>query len=497
MNLNLKIVNNLTRKKEDFRPQVEGEVKFYSCGPTTYDFLHVGNARALVVGDLFNRILRALGYKVTFVRNYTDIDDKIIAKALEQNRDAKEHAELFVKECERDMESLGMIKPDFTPKVTETMDEIIQMIDSLLQKGVAYMVDGEILYHVPLFAEYGKLSKKDLKSLQHGIRVQVEDHKKHPADFVLWKPAKEGEPYWESPWGKGRPGWHIECSAMALKFLGETIDLHHGGVDLIFPHHENEIAQSEVSNGKPFCLHWCHNEFLNFASEKMSKSLGNVITIRKFVEIYGGIVLRQILMSCHYRARLEWSEEVIEKAMNDVERIHQFVIEVDQVRKKYLSHEAVLSNDEIGDLKITIDRMKEDLANDFNVPGALAHFFMLIRKVRREYLGNENLQKKGFPANLDKVLFEILQFIKKTLGCIHENPSQVIAGLQETRRQCKQDSNAPMEVDAETIEKLILDRKYAKEGKNWDLADEIRKKLKVMNVVLQDHPDGSTTWKFE
>jgi cysteinyl-tRNA synthetase len=316
MAMELKIHNNLTRKKEVFKPIEDGKVKFYSCGPTTYDFLHIGNARALVVGDLFHRVLKSFGYDVTFVRNYTDVDDKIIDRAKELHRDPIEHAALFVKECESDMNSLGMMPATHTPKVSETMPEIIKMIEDIIKNGKAYVVDGEVFFNVPAFPTYGKLSKKDLDSLQHGIRVEVDNRKKHPSDFVLWKPAKSGEPAWDSPWGKGRPGWHIECSAMAKKFLGNTLDLHHGGVDLMFPHHENEIAQSEAANNCPFCNNWAHNEFLNFGSEKMSKSLGNVIKIRDFVQKYGGQVLRHILLSVHYRARLEWTDEVLNRALD-------------------------------------------------------------------------------------------------------------------------------------------------------------------------------------
>ena len=232
-----KIYNNLTRKKEVFKTVEPGKVKFYSCGPTTYDFLHIGNARALVVGDLFNRVLKAFGYDVTFVRNYTDVDDKIIDRAAKEGRDAIEHAALFVEECRKDMESLGMKPATHTPKVSETMPEIISMIEDIIKNGMGYVVDGEVFFEVPKFDGYGKLSKKDLDSLQHGVRVEVDSKKRNPSDFVLWKPAKAGEPSWDSPWGKGRPGWHIECSAMAKKFLGPTLDLHHGGVDLMFPHH--------------------------------------------------------------------------------------------------------------------------------------------------------------------------------------------------------------------------------------------------------------------
>ncbi len=473
----IKIHNNLTRKKETFEPIEPGKVKFYSCGPTTYDFLHIGNARALVVGDLFNRVLKAFGYDVTFVRNYTDVDDKIIDRARELKRDALEHAALFVKECEQDMNSLGMMPATHTPKVSETMPEIIEMIQDIIKNGAGYVVDGEVLFHVPSFAEYGKLSKKDLDSLQHGIRVEVDQKKKNPADFVLWKPAKPGEPSWDSPWGKGRPGWHIECSAMAKKFLGKTLDLHHGGVDLMFPHHENEIAQSEAANQCPFCRNWAHNEFLNFGSEKMSMSLGNVVKIRDFVEKYGGQVLRHVLLSVHYRARLEWSDEVIQRALDEVKRIHEFVQECQSMKASSLGE----CDPEI---EKCMDKMFEELSNDFNSAGAMGHYFSFLRYVKgqKDNLSNESLAQ----------VFKTNKFVAQALGLVAENPEMVLHKLKEL----EQDTSSSG-VDAAWIEKLIEERKAAKLEKNWARADEIRKELTAKNIVLKDNPDGSTNWKIQ
>ena len=473
----LKIHNNLSRKKEPFKTIDAGKVKFYSCGPTTYDFLHIGNARALVVGDLFNRVLKAFGYDVTFVRNYTDVDDKIIDRARELKRDPIEHAALFVKECELDMNSLGMMPASHTPKVSETMPEIISMIQDIIKNGSAYVVDGEVFFNVPSFKEYGKLSKKDLDSLQHGIRVEVDNRKKNPADFVLWKPAKEGEPAWDSPWGKGRPGWHIECSAMAKKFLGKTLDLHHGGVDLMFPHHENEIAQSEAANQCPFCNAWAHNEFLNFGSEKMSKSLGNVVKIRDFVNKYGGQVLRHILLSVHYRARLEWSDEVIQRAIDEVKRIHEFALEV-QTDK---TAESTKSDPEIF---ACIDKMLDELSNDFNSAGAMGHFFSFLRYTKGK---KDNLS----PNDMDQIKLT-LKFVSDALGLINIDPQSVLGQL----KKLEQDTSGS-DVDVTWIEKLIEERKEAKTAKNWARADEIRKELTSKNIVLKDNPDGSTSWKIQ
>jgi cysteinyl-tRNA synthetase len=469
----LKIHNNLTRKKEIFTPIEPGRVKFYSCGPTTYDFLHIGNARALVVGDLFNRVLKAFGYDVTFVRNYTDVDDKIIDRANELKRDAIEHAAIFVKECETDMNSLGMFPATHTPKVSETMPEIIGMIQDIIRNGKGYVVEGEVFFNVPAFPSYGKLSKKDLDGLVAGQRVEVDKRKKHPSDFVLWKPAKPGEPAWDSPWGKGRPGWHIECSAMAKKFLGTTLDLHHGGVDLMFPHHENEIAQSEAANECVFCHNWAHNEFLNFGTEKMSKSLGNVIKIRDFVEKYGGQVLRHILLSVHYRARLEWTDEVLNRALDEVKKIHEFALDARsyQARGSYDSP----------DITDCIEKMKEELSNDFNSAGAMGHFFSFMKAARNH--------KDELSADALRKTHDVIIFVQEALGLISLDPEKVLQELQKHEH----DTSATG-VNVSWIEKLIAERKEAKATKNWARADQIRKELTAKHIVLMDHPDGSTTW---
>jgi cysteinyl-tRNA synthetase len=480
LTMEIKLFNNLTRQKEVFKPITPNELKFYSCGPTTYDFLHVGNARALVVGDLIHRIFKSLDYKVTFVRNYTDVDDKIIDRAKQLNVSALTHADRFVKECEADMNSLVMLPATFTPKVSETMPEIIKMIEDLIKNGFGYVVDGEVLYNVPKFSDYGKLSKVKLDSLQHGIRVEVEGHKKHPSDFVLWKPAKPDEVFWESPWGKGRPGWHIECSAMAKKFLGDSIDLHHGGVDLQFPHHENEIAQSEAANSCEFCHHWAHNEFLNFGTEKMSKSLGNVVTIRKFVEQYSGVVLRHLLLAVHYRSKLDWTDEAITKAIGEVERIHEFALLVE-------TQIPIVINDEDETKKITIalSEIKNELANDFNVPGAMGIFFGVIKDFNR-------LSKLGVSKNYIETLNVLIQFMKVATGLIHNHPQKILDELNIARKNM---SGTDSGIEGE-IEKLLADRKEARISKNWARSDEIRNRLNEMGIVVKDNPDGSVTWSY-
>lgn len=493
MSEKIKIFNNLTRSKEIFRPIAEGEVKFYSCGPTTYDFIHVGNARALVIGDLIHRALRAFGYKVTFVRNFTDVDDKIIDRAKERGIDPLIHSSEFVQESQVDIDSLGLLPATHSPKVSETMEEIVAMIQVLLEKGFAYEKNGEVFYNVPKFSSYGKLSKKDLKSLQHGIRVEVDDQKQHPSDFVLWKPSKEGEPAWDSPWGKGRPGWHIECSAMAKKYLGNTIDIHHGGMDLMFPHHENEIAQSESANGVSFANYWCHNEFLNFGKEKMSKSIGNVITIRQFVEKYGGEVLRQILASVHYRSVLEWTEEGVERAINDIERIHKFILSFDFAKE--LNIDSSADDIFLDELKLVIPKMKEELANDFNIPGALAHFFSMIRLVNREFLDeNKNYaKKKKLTHVIINCIEEIISFSRETTGLVHKNPEEVLLKLNNARKNLKQNTK----LNENEIERLIAERKEARTNKDWARADAIRNKFNEAGIELKDNPDGTVSWFYK
>ena len=482
MAIEVKVFNNLTRSKEVLKPLSEGKVNFYSCGPTTYDFLHVGNARALVVGDLIHRILKSLGYEVNFVRNFTDVDDKIIERANELGVDSLEHSAKYVDECIKDMDSLGMEPATYTPKVSETMDEIIAMVQTLVNKGVGYEVNGEVLYHVPSFEGYGKLSKKDLDSLQHGIRVDVDTHKKHPSDFVLWKPAKEGEPSWDSPWGKGRPGWHIECSAMSKKFLGDNFDIHHGGIDLMFPHHENEIAQSEAANGCAFSNNWVHNEFLNFGDTKMSKSLGNVVTIRNFVETYGGKILRQILTSTHYRSVMGWSEEVIDRSICDVERIHEFTLKLTGLKVGDDS-----SN--LEEIKALVPKMKDELANDFNVPGAMSHFFTLIRLVNREY------GDKAPSAETLKAIQEVIDFAKFSTGLVHDNPAEVLKEANAAKKALAGDEACSL--TDQDIDNLIQERKQARADKDWAKADEVRDKLNDAGVEVKDNPDGSYSWSYK
>ncbi|MFZ8932396.1 MAG: cysteine--tRNA ligase [Bacteriovoracaceae bacterium] len=486
----IKIYNNLKRNKELFEPKTP-TVKFYSCGPTTYDFLHVGNARALVVGDLINRSLKALGYDVEFVRNFTDVDDKIIERANELGVAPLDHAQKYVEECLQDMNSLGMLPATKTPKVSETMNEIIQMIEDLMEKGFAYEADGEVFYDVQKFEDYGKLSKQNLESLQHGKRVEVDQRKHHPADFVLWKPAKQGEPSWDSPWGKGRPGWHIECSAMAKKHLGPTIHIHHGGVDLMFPHHENEIAQSEAANGCLFSENWCHNEFLNFGAEKMSKSLGNVITIRSFVETFGGLILRQILLSVHYRSKMDWNQEVIERAFGDMERLYTFAQNINNIKMAKEGND--VPHELIKEAELALENMKEAIADDFNVPSAMSALFKFIRHYNSAKLHEQDAFKEESLTSIHN----LVRFASLATGLItleQKTINEVNSMLKKAKKALHGQDN---KLSDEEIESLIAQRTEAREQKDWSKADEIRDKLKAAKIVVKDNPDGTVSWSYE
>ncbi|MBI3543935.1 MAG: cysteine--tRNA ligase, partial [Deltaproteobacteria bacterium] len=316
------LTNTTTRKREEFKPASPPKVTFYSCGPTVYGPIHIGNARALVVADLMHRWLKHIGYEVNFVRNYTDVDDKIIDRANKDKVDSLVISEKYIEYTDTDMKLLGLQPPTKVVKVTDSMPEIIAIIQKIIARGHAYVVNGEVFFSIESFKGYGKLSHRNVEDLIAGARVEIDSKKKNPMDFSLWKPHKPGEPSWESPWGKGRPGWHIECSAMAGRWLGETLDLHHGGMDLMFPHHENEIAQSEAATGKPFCNHWMHHAFITSGNEKMSKSLGNILPCRDFIEKFGAELLKFIFVSFHFRSELPYTEETLGQSMGELERVY-------------------------------------------------------------------------------------------------------------------------------------------------------------------------------
>lgn len=466
----MKIYNTLTRQKQEFVPIDKNEVKMYSCGPTVYDYFHIGNARPFIVFDTMRRYLEYRGYKVKFVQNFTDIDDKMIKRANEEGITVKELGERFIEEYFKDAQAIGVNKATVHPKATENIDAIINIIKTLEEKGYAYNVDGDVYFSTKKFREYGKLSKQPLEDLEAGARIDVNETKQDAMDFALWKKQKEGEPAWESPWGMGRPGWHIECSAMANKFLGETIDIHSGGQDLIFPHHENEIAQSECANGKPFANYWMHNGYININNKKMSKSLGNFFTVRDILKDYDGEVIRYFMLSAHYRNPINFADTLMEQAKSAVERVYtcldnlEFLLEnggdrpLTDAEKEYSA--------KLDEYKQKfIDAMDDDL----NTAAATSAIFDIV------YASNTALSSENKNAK---------EVVQKTIDLIRELGG--VLGLFQ-----KQESKS---LDAE-IEELIAKRNKAREEKNWAEADAIRDKLKEMNIVLKDTPIG-VQWSY-
>ncbi|HBQ20855.1 MAG: cysteine--tRNA ligase [Deltaproteobacteria bacterium GWA2_38_16] len=484
--MTLLLYNTLTGKKEEFKPLEKNKVKMYVCGPTVYNFIHVGNARPLVFFDVVYRYLQFKGYEVTYVRNITDVDDKIIKRAQEEKKTASEISEIYIKAFEEDTRALNLKAPTYSPKATEYIQEMIQWIQTLIAKGYAYEVQGEVLYSIDKIKFY-KLSKKNTEELWAGARVEVAGHKKNPGDFVLWKPSKPQEPSWESPWGKGRPGWHIECSVMSTKYLGETLDIHGAGRDLIFPHHENEMIQSESYTGKPFVNVWMHNEMLSFGKEKMSKSLGNIITIHEFLEKYPAEVLKFILLSNHYRSLLEFSEQAIFEAIGNLEKIYKTLSAVqerlklksgtqDKIKKEFL--------EAISNFWVKFEKAMDD---DFNTAEALGVIFEVLRRVNRYVSEVEMPGPKG-----RKLLEEFLKTVKKIShiwGLFSEEPTAFLNQLKE--KLIVQSILSKVQ-----IEKLISEREEARKKKDWKRADDIRKELEANKVILEDTSQG-TKWKIQ
>lgn len=466
----MKIYNTLTRKKEEFVPIVEGEVKMYSCGPTVYDYFHIGNARPFIIFDTMRRYLEYQGNKVTFVQNFTDIDDKMIKRANEEGITVKELGERFIAEYFKDAKALGVKEATYHPKATENIDAIIGIIKKLEDNGYAYNVDGNVYFSTKKFDEYGKLSKQPLEDLEAGARIDVNEAKRDVMDFALWKAQKPGEPAWESPWGLGRPGWHIECSAMANKYLGETIDIHSGGQDLIFPHHENEIAQSECANCKPFARYWMHNGYININGVKMSKSLGNFFTVRDIAKHYDYEIIRFFMLSAHYRNPINFSDVLMEQAKSAVERVYtckdnlKFLLENSEDRALNDTEKAF--SDKIDECKAKFIAAMDD---DLNTAEAIAAVFDLI------YAANTSLSNESKNAS---------SVIEKALAMIDELGS--VLGLFT--------KNGEKSIDAE-IEAMIEERNAARKAKDWAKADEIRDKLKAMNIELKDTPMG-VKWSY-
>ncbi|WFR56434.1 cysteine--tRNA ligase [Anaerocolumna sp. AGMB13025] len=463
----MKLYNTLTKKKEEFIPIEEGKVRMYVCGPTVYNYIHIGNARPVIVFDTVRRYLEYKGYEVNFVSNFTDVDDKIIKKAIEEGVTATTISERYIEECHKDMEGLN-IKPATTnPKATEEIDGMIEMISTLIKKGHAYEKNGTVYFRTRSFKDYGKLSKKNIDDLEAGIRIAVVDEKEDPMDFVLWKPKKEGEPYWTSPWSDGRPGWHIECSVMSKKYLGEQIDIHAGGEDLVFPHHENEIAQSEACNGKEFAKYWMHNAFLNIDNKKMSKSDGNFFTVREISEEYPLQVLRFFMLSAHYRSPLNFSRDLMEASQNGLERILTAVYNLehllDSAASKELSEAEKNLIGEIESLNAKFDAAMED---DFNTADAIAAIFEIVKAA------NSNLTSDNSKEVIQTLLDKVLKLTD-------------ILGIQAKKEE---------ELLAEEVEQLIEDRQNARKSKDFAKADEIRNLLLEKGIILEDTREG-VRWK--
>jgi cysteinyl-tRNA synthetase len=484
----IKVYNTMSGKKEELIPVNDNKIGIYACGVTVYDYCHIGHARSAIVFDVICRYLRYKGFDVKYVRNFTDIDDKIIKRSKEENTTWYSIANKYIDEYYRDMGDLGVSRADVEPKATDHINEMIEVIQTLIDKGYAYTIKENdsfsVYFDVEKFPQYGKLSKKELKDLMAGARIDVDDRKKNPMDFVLWKASKEGEPWWESPWGKGRPGWHIECTAMAIKHLGYTIDIHGGGADLIFPHHENEIAQSEAYTGKPFAKYWVHNGFITIDKEKMSKSLGNFFTIREILQRYDAEAVRLFLLSSHYRSPIEFSNEQLNEAEASLDRVYSTISRIDEFLSREFTTDASLKIDLESILNKIKDSFEEAMDDDFNTALALGHVFELIKEVNR-FL---DLNPKGNSAKavISKAR-DLLRTFGNILNLFQRTPSDWNRALLRIR-------NIPLS-ESEIIEK-IEQRKLARQNKEWEMADSIRNELESMGIILEDKRDG-TTWKVK
>lgn len=464
----MKLYNSLTRTKEEFIPIEENKVKMYVCGPTVYNFFHIGNARPFMMFDVLRRFLEYRGYEVTYVQNFTDVDDKIINKAKEENVDSLVISEKYIEEYFKDADALGIQRATVHPKVTETIPEIIEFVQKLIEMGKAYAVGGDVYYDTATFDGYGKLSGQKIEELDLGSRIDVNTEKKNPTDFVLWKTKKEGEPSWTSPWGEGRPGWHIECSVMSMKYLGETIDIHAGGKDLIFPHHENEIAQTEAYTGKKFSNYWLHNGYINIDNQKMSKSLNNFFTVRDILKEYEAEVVRFFMLSAHYRSPVNFSKELIESASNALERLYtakenmEFLIDNNNAVEMLDGEKNII--DELEKLTAKFIAAMED---DVNTADAISVIFELVKMVNTEASENSSVE-----------------VVKRALVAFEELTSVLGVVIKEKG-----------DIDGE-IEELIAQRQEARKNKDFALSDKIRDDLKARGIILEDTSQG-VKWSYE
>lgn len=471
----IRLFNTLTQKKETFLPQEGNAVRFYVCGPTVYDLIHIGNARVFVLFDALRRFLERAGFRVVLVQNFTDVDDKIIRKAQEEQKPPSEIAEYYIEQYFLDADRLKIRRASFHPRATEHIPDIIALVKTLEEKGFTYRIDGDVLFDVSRFPSYGKLSRKRLDELQEGARVEVRYEKRSPADFVLWKGAKPGEPFWESPWGKGRPGWHIECSAMAMKYLGATLDIHAGGIDLVFPHHENEIAQSEAATGRPFVRFFLHNGYVNINEEKMSKSLGNIITVRELCEKYEPEAIRIALFSTHYRNPINVDEKLLISSRQYVERIKNFLRALSFIEEKTREKPERLGEDN----PEVLERLKEfemlfwqSLADDFNTPQALGAFSEFLRFSNGYLLPSQGKWNE-----------EALRTIRRFVALVAD-----ILGIVPEKEWWEKEQQ---------IERLVVERERARRVRDWQRADALREEIKRAGYIIEDTPLGTRWYREE
>ncbi len=491
--MTLRVYNTLNQKKEEFQPIAQGKVGIYVCGPTVYDSAHLGHARAAVVFDVIVRYLRHRGLEVTYVRNITDVDDKIIKRAQEEGTCPRDISQKYAQEYEEDMAALGVRPPDVAPRVTDHIPEIQMLIQKILDRDRAYVVEGDVYFRIEAFPEYGKLSKREKEMMIAGARVDVDPRKRSPMDFALWKAVKPGEPSWPSPWGDGRPGWHIECSAMSMKYLGETFDIHGGGKDLIFPHHENEIAQSEGATGKPFARYWLHNGFININAEKMSKSLGNFLTIREMIKRYHPEVIRHFLLSAHYRSPLDFTEEALAESGKALERFYTAMREAKNTLKVQnpqslravspTGPEAAIRNPQSS---VLMDQFLSAMDDDFNSALAIGYVYEAIREMNKLLIISH--KESAVIDQLSAVIDQINE-ISGVLGIFGLDPDQYL----EQRKMTKV---AARDINTEEIERLIAERVKARKDRDFAAADRLRNELKAKGIVLEDTPQG-TIWKVE
>ncbi|TFB09167.1 cysteine--tRNA ligase [Candidatus Atribacteria bacterium MT.SAG.1] len=468
----MKIYNTLTRKKEEFVPLKKGEVGMYVCGPTVYNYIHIGNARPFIIFEVVRRFLKYKGYRVKYIQNLTDIDDKMINNAKELKIKVSELAEKFIQEYFIDADSLNIERADVHPRATENIKEIIKLVKGLEEKGYAYEIDGDVFFDVSKFKDYGKLSGQNIEELKDGARVKIDERKKEAIDFALWKRAKEGEPSWQSPWGQGRPGWHIECSAMSMKYLGKTFDIHAGGSDLVFPHHENEIAQSEAYTNQQFVRYWMHNGYLCLNNQKMSKSLGNIMKVRDICQKYKGEVIRYFILSAHYRSPLNFSEEQLQQAERSLQRLGNAIFNVKHLLKQNKFRKSKDKDDEsiLEKRRESEQKFIEAMDDDFNTPVALSQLFGFSREINI-YLNSPGLKN-------EEVVEETLKFYQELAG-------KILGILEDFDRE---------ESFEQEIEKLIKEREEAREERNWVESDRIRNKLQEKGILLEDTPIG-VRWK--